>query len=308
MRPRPSQWRGQPITPPNPGELIYQERRRRGWSKARLCDEIQSWEYRNGNGDVLGLNPNYVREWETGKRSVSDRYAPMLAAVLGIPIEAFVDRRTRRARPTAPSPSAPVRPASALTDGVDQSAAAHLAVVVGMRDRLLQQWGDLTLLGPLGQRLLTKILDPKRSLMVHRRTWLKLVGATSAAALLEVPGDPAMLAQPLKLEPTTLNTLESLALRYQTMYHSTPPAELLIPVTAHLEIVDDLAKGASREQQRRLLRNHSQIALLAGRLSFFDLRALTFVTQWAPAPTTPWRWTPPARRATRTCRPSPWGT
>jgi hypothetical protein len=56
------------------------------------------------------------------------------------------------------------------------------------------------------------------------------------------------------------------------MYHSTPPAELLIPVTAHLEIVDDLAKGASKEQQRRLLRNHSQVALLAGRLSFFDLR------------------------------------
>jgi transcriptional regulator with XRE-family HTH domain/tetratricopeptide (TPR) repeat protein len=261
------------MAPPNPGELIYQERRRRGWSKARLCDEIQSWEYRNGNGDVLGLNPNYVREWETGKRSVSDYYAPKLAAVLGIPIEAFVDRRTRRARPPAPSPSARVRPASAITDGVDQSAAAQLAVAVGMRDRLLQQWGDLLLLGPLGQRLLAKILDPKRSLIVHRRTWLKLLGASSVAAMLELlPGDAAAAAPPLRLEPTTLNTLESLAMRYQTMYHSTPPAELLVPVTAHLETVDDLAKGASGEEQRRLLRNHSQVALLAGRLSFFDLR------------------------------------
>jgi transcriptional regulator with XRE-family HTH domain/tetratricopeptide (TPR) repeat protein len=257
----------------DPGDLIYQARRRRGWSKARLCDEIQSWEYRHGNGDVLGLNPNYVREWETGKRSVSDYYAPKLATVLDIPIEAFVDRRTRRGRSTAPGPGGPMRPASPATAGVDQTVAAPLAVTLEIRDRLLQQWGDLTLLGPLGQRLLAKILEPQRSLIVHRRAWLKLLGATSAAALLELlPGDAAVAAQPLGLEPTTLNTLESLALRYQTMYHSTPPAELLIPVTAHLEIVDDLAKSSSGEGQRRLLRNHSQVALLAGRLSFFDLR------------------------------------
>jgi hypothetical protein len=165
-----------------------------------------------------------------------------------------------------------MRPASPITDGVDQAAASTLAVALGIRDRLLQQWGDLALLGPLEQRLLAKILEPQRTLIVHRRTWLKLVGATSAAALLELPGDATIAAQPLYLEPTTLNTLESLALRYQVMYHSTAPAELLIPVTAHLEIVDDLAKGASGEGQRRLLRNHSQVALLAGRLSFFDLR------------------------------------
>ncbi len=166
-----------------------------------------------------------------------------------------------------------MRPASPAIDGVDHTVAAPLAVALEIRDRLLRQWGDLALLGPLGQRLLAKILEPQRSLIVHRRTWLKLLGASSAAAMLELlPADAAAVAQPLDLEPTTLNTLESLAVRYQTMYHSTPPAELLVPVTAHLEIVDDLAKGASGERQRRLLRNHSQVALLAGRLSFFDLR------------------------------------
>jgi transcriptional regulator with XRE-family HTH domain len=257
----------------DPGELIYQKRRSHGWSKARLCDEIQSWEYRHGNGDVLGLNPNYVREWETGKRSVSDHYARKLAAVLDIPIEAFVDRRTRRGRSATPSPGGPMRLAPPATDGIHQTAVTPLAVAMELRDRLLQQWGNLTLLGPFGQRLLAKILEPQRSLIVHRRTWLKLLGATSAAAMLELlPGDAGAAAPPLDLEPTTLNTLESLAVRYQTMYHSTPPAELLIPVTAHLEMVDDLAKAASGEAQRRLLRNHSQIALLAGRLSFFDLR------------------------------------
>ena len=37
--------------------------------------------------------------------------------------------------------------------------------------------------------------------------------------------------------------LDSLALRYQHMYHSTAPAELMIPVTAHLELVDELAQA-----------------------------------------------------------------
>ncbi len=256
---------------PSIGEWIEQERRRRGWSKIRLCDEIQRWEYESGNGDHLGLNPNYVLQWETRKRSVSDYYAPKLSAVLGIPIEVFVDRRSRqgRAAGTAESPgpeAGGLEPASSIT-------AVPLAVEVATRDRLLQHWGDLALLGHAGQRLLAKILEPRRSLIVDRRTMLKLLGVTSATASLELLRDNATAAaQPLDLEPTTINVLESLALRYQTMYHSTPPAELMIPVTAHLDLVDDLAKGASRQVQQRLLRNHSQVALLAGRLSFFDLR------------------------------------
>jgi hypothetical protein len=130
----------------------------------------------------------------------------------------------------------------------------------------------LALLGHVGQRLLAKILEPQRSLIVDRRAMLKLLGATSAAASLELlRGNPAVVLPPLSLEPTTVNVLESLALRYQGMYHSTPPAELMIPVTAHLEVVDELAKGVRGSEQGRLLRNHSQVALLAGRLSFFDL-------------------------------------
>ena len=77
---------------------------------------------------------------------------------------------------------------------------------------------------------------------------------------------------PFDFEPTTLNVLESLALRYQALYHSTLSTELMIPVSAHLEVVDDLAKQCSGTVQRRVLRNHSQVSLLAGRLAFFDLR------------------------------------
>jgi hypothetical protein len=182
-----------------------------------------------------------------------------------------VDRRSRKGRVSA----AVVRSQESqavLPDGVEAVTVGSLAVTLGTRDRLLKQWGDLALLGQVGQRLLAKILEPPRSLIVDRRAMLKLFSATSAAATLEVlGGDAAVVAPPLTLEPTTINVLESMALRYQGMYHSTPPAELMIPVTAHLEVVDELAKSARGKEQGRLLRNHSQVALLAGRLSFFDL-------------------------------------
>jgi transcriptional regulator with XRE-family HTH domain len=261
------------MTTPSAGERIEQERRRRGWPKARLCDEIQRWEYQQGNGDHLGLNPNYVREWETGQRSVSDYYAPKLSAVLGIPIEVFVDRRSRRGR-AAPTPARRSEElAQPALGGAREITAESVAVSLGVRDRLLQQWADLALLGQLGQRLLAKILEPQRSLIVDRRTLLKLLGASSAAASLELlRADSAPQAQALETEPTSVNILESLALRYQSLYHSTPPAELMIPVTAHLELVDELAGNVPANARRRLLCNYSQVALLAGRLSFFDLR------------------------------------
>ena len=146
-----------------------------------------------------------------------------------------------------------------------------------MRERLLQQWADLAMLGPMGQRLLAKILEPRRALIMDRRTMVKLLGTGSAAALLELLRDSGGVAsaeaQPsLVLEPTSTYVVDSLALRYQRMYHSTAPAELMIPVTAHLELVDELASTAPAGPQRQeVLRNHSQVALLAGRLSFFDL-------------------------------------
>jgi transcriptional regulator with XRE-family HTH domain len=178
----------------DPGDLIYRQRRQRGWSKAQLCEEIQSWEYRHGNEETLGLNPNYVREWERGERSVSDHYAPKLAAVLGIPIEVFVDRRSRRGRVAVSPEDAAPRPTSSAPAARDRVAPALPSSVASTRGRLLQQWSDLALLGPLGQRLLDKILEPQRSLMVDRRTMLRLLGASSVAASLELLGSDTAAA------------------------------------------------------------------------------------------------------------------
>jgi hypothetical protein len=143
----------------DPGDLIYQQRRQRGWPKARLCEEIQSWEYRHGNEETLGLNPNYIREWERGERSVSDHYAPKLAAILELPIGVFVDRRSRRGRVPVSREAKDAGPASPVAGGSDSAARALLASTTSTRDRLVQQWRDLALLGPLGQSFSTRSLS-----------------------------------------------------------------------------------------------------------------------------------------------------
>jgi len=247
-----------------PGELIEQARTRRGWSKQRLVDEVQAWEYAQGGGTHLGLDINYVRKWERNERGVSDVYARCIEAVLRIPRAQLVDGRTRRGR-------ASNRASASSVNTIKTTTAAPVGDLAS-RDRLLHQWADLALLGALGERLLAMILDPRRALLMDRRTLLRLLGGATAAATLDALPHPASAAAPLSIEPTTISTLDALALRYQRMYHSTPPAQLMVPVTAHLELVHDLTKAAGSDEQRQLLRNHSTVALLAGRLSFFDLQ------------------------------------
>src|SRR5215216_5902910 len=120
----------------------------------------------------------------SGERSVSDFYAPKLSAVLGIPLGTFVDRRTRRGRAAGPSEGGQGGPASAMAAQVAGATAEASLVPLGVRERLLQQWADLAMLGPLGQRLLAKILEPRRTLIMDRRAIIKLLGTASTAALL----------------------------------------------------------------------------------------------------------------------------
>jgi hypothetical protein len=129
---------------------------------------------------------------------------------LELPIEVFVDRRSRRGRDLVLREDRVPKPASPVAGGSDSAAPALLASTTSTRDRLAQQWSDLALLGPLGQRLLDKILEPQRSLMVDRRTMLRLLGAGSVAASLELLGSDAAAAfEPFDFEPTTVNVLES---------------------------------------------------------------------------------------------------
>jgi transcriptional regulator with XRE-family HTH domain len=87
------------MTPPGPHDELRQARLRRGWSRPELAARLQQWEAEHGSGRELAVDRNALYRWETGKRGVSEFYAIRLEAVLGIPRERLVDRRSRRASP-----------------------------------------------------------------------------------------------------------------------------------------------------------------------------------------------------------------
>jgi len=84
------------MVPLDPHDELRQARLRRGWLRPELVEKLQQWEDEHGSGLPLPVDRNYVYRWETGKRGVSEFYAIRLEAVLGIPRERLIDRRSRR--------------------------------------------------------------------------------------------------------------------------------------------------------------------------------------------------------------------
>jgi transcriptional regulator with XRE-family HTH domain len=82
----------------DPHDELRSARLRRGWSRPDLAEALQRWEYEHGNGRELPVDRNFIYRWETGKRGVSEFYAMRLEALLGIPRDHFIDRRSRRGR------------------------------------------------------------------------------------------------------------------------------------------------------------------------------------------------------------------
>lgn len=112
---------------------------------------------------------------------------------------------------------------------------------------------------------------------MQRRDLLKAMGLSSLAVAVGAVLPPAAklsgYADSLSANEPTLSGLTALASRYQMLYHSIPPRTLVTPVLAHLRTVEGLLpRTTSSAARRALLVNHSQVASLAGRLSFFDLR------------------------------------
>jgi hypothetical protein len=113
--------------------------------------------------------------------------------------------------------------------------------------------------------------------MMKRREMLRSMGLAAIASTLGSLAPPvnvaARFSEDARPNPETLAGLSSLAASYQRLYHDTSPQLLMTPITAHLRTVEDmLNRGVAPRGRRQLLANHSQVAQLAGRLSFFDLR------------------------------------
>lgn len=111
-----------------------------------------------------------------------------------------------------------------------------------------------------------RVLEVWGAEALRRRSLLKLITLAPALALVGAQ-EPAR-----RPSTETAASLGNLADGYQRMYHITAPNLLLTPVVAHLDVTRELLRDASSTSLRRqLLRNQAQVALLAGRISLFDL-------------------------------------
>lgn len=137
-------------------------------------------------------------------------------------------------------------------------------------------WAQILLVLDAPGRLLHRhLVEEWENDLLKRRELLRSVGLTAMAAGLGAlpPPIPRVMARhDLQPDADTLSGLRELADSYQRLYHDTAPQILMTPIRAHLRTVEELLRlGCAARERRVLLGNQSQVALLAGRLSFFDL-------------------------------------
>jgi len=226
-------------TTPNPLRTL---RLRRGWTQQDVAQNLDriAWSQ---SGKHVGVNADMVAKWERGVKAPSRHYRELLGTLFDID--------------PAESGSSP--------ESDDTSAFRHadpVSAVLAGTNLLLDRLGsDALVLRP-------RMLEAWRSEMLRRRSLLKVLTLAPAVGL--TPGFQERTVRP-SAEITT--SLANLAIEYQQLYHVTAPTLLITPVIAHLETTRELLRegGMSGSLRRRLLANQAQVALLAGRVSFFDL-------------------------------------
>lgn len=108
--------------------------------------------------------------------------------------------------------------------------------------------------------------------------------------------------RPLHVSEATIHNLENVTAAYRRMYHTVAAHDLIDDVAQHAQTTAGFwRRAADPELRRSLAAATSEITMLAGRMSFFDLGR---PSQAEPTIGTPWR--PLKRPRTGRCRPSCW--
>lgn len=222
-------------------------REARGWTQQDVAEQIArlAWLRRR---EHVGVNADMVAKWERGEKRPSPRYRDLLCLLFGTDAAALGIGQVLQVAPQVSSEPA------------EGSLIATLAGAASLVDQL----------GAAGAILQPRMFGVWKDELMQRRALLKLIGLASAAGLAPSHED---VSRPGKPTPETLQDLDFLAGRYQALYHSTAPAVLMTPVVAHLDTLRGLLRQAANAPvRRRLLANQARVAMLAGRLAFFDLR------------------------------------
>jgi transcriptional regulator with XRE-family HTH domain/tetratricopeptide (TPR) repeat protein len=218
---------------------LREYRLRLGWTQQEMAERIAqlAWMQRR---EHAGINADMVAKWERGAKGVSPRYRELLCQLFRVTPDQLGFRNPIN------TPYAGRLPADE-----DES-------LVGMLDNaahLLDQ------LGAAGTALAPHLLHAWKDAVTTRRTMLGLLDLAAT--------DPAGHAS---AATASLADLEQLANQYQALHPTTEPKALLTSVAAHVRMATDaLQHEPETGQRRRLLRNLSRVAILAGRLASEDL-------------------------------------
>jgi transcriptional regulator with XRE-family HTH domain len=222
-------------------------REARGWTQQDVAEQIArlAWLRRR---EHVGVNPDMVAKWERGEKRPSPRYRDLLCLLYGTDAGSLgIGQALQVAAQISPEPA-------------EGSLIATLAGAASLVDQL----------GAAGAILQPRMFGVWKDELMQRRALLKLIGLATASGLTSVADTE--FTRVGKPTPEMLQDLDHLAGRYQGLYHSTAPAVLMTPVVAHLDTVRGLLRQAGSAQVRRqLLTNQAKVAMLAGRLAFFDL-------------------------------------
>ncbi|MDQ1675722.1 MAG: hypothetical protein QOC93_866 [Actinomycetota bacterium] len=230
------------------GVRLRELREARGLTQHEVAEELVHLAWVR-DGMHVGVNADMVSKWERDEKHPSRLYTELLGLLYDVDLRGAELARSH-------------------TSSGDHEDTAEERFLTSMTDAadLLHQ------LGPAGNLLRGRMLDAWKDEFVKRRTFLKLASiAPTTLALRRGPGSAGTPSSRVSTE--TLDDLDTLAARYRTLYHSGSPVALLSAVIAHLGTTAEVLRpGISARARLRLLRNRSEVATLAGRIAFFDLK------------------------------------
>lgn len=235
-------------TPRVPNTLLTWHRLQRGWSHEKLARQIEQAMSTEGHKPT-GLSRETIRRWETGERRPDSTFRPYLVLVFDLPASEL--------GLLTPDELA-LRPPESTGTWVGDNERIAQVVAETVKQVLQVMHGDDSVTGR--RVVLGRLLE---------QTWTMSTVVEGAAS----PSTQVEATTSRTLDPHTVGEIAGIAASQQRLYYSTEASVLLDAVLPQLQIGVDLLSGAQTDSTtfRQLAAAVAQTALLAARLSFFDL-------------------------------------
>ena len=206
----------------------------RGWSQKQTVGELQ--RLAKAEGQNVGVNVQMLSNWESGRRQPGTLYRWLFAKLFNLPLAAL-----------------------GLSSG-------PTFVVVTHAPDMLGEWATDEGDEDMNRRAVFRHAAAIAGAAVVSPA-LKGVGVEPA--LRAVAGDSAA-----RIDPDVVRGIEALTDRYRSLYYSVDPGGLFGPVRDHFRLSERLlAQVPSGSERDRLCISTATMALLAGRILFFDCSA-----------------------------------